>query len=179
MLGMAVEASQTERLAQIAQPHMDHLRDTIGESVCLEVLTSGHVDKVAEAVGPPPLSVTFPESLPAHVAAGAKVILAFSDPELTTGIFNHELEKITENTITDLNMFKDQLKEIKQQGIAFDHGEANMDVSGVSAAIFNHLKKPIAAISICVPTYRVNKIINNKSINLLKKTATLISEHMF
>lgn len=179
LLGMAVEVSQTERLAQLAQPYIDHLRDIVGESVCLEVLSSGHVKTICEAVGPPPLSVTFPESIPMHVAAGAKVILAFSDNEFVDSIIDGNLEKITDNTITDSGVFKDQLEEIRQHGVAFDHGEASTDVHSVSAVVLNHLKKPVAAISICVPASRINKITRTNHIQMLKQTAVSVSNRLF
>ena len=53
LLGMAVEVSQSERLAQLGQPYVDYLRDTVGESVRLEVLHDvGYVQAVCGAVGP-------------------------------------------------------------------------------------------------------------------------------
>lgn len=179
LLGMAAEMSQNERLNQLAQPFIDYLRDAVEESVCLEVLSGNRVKVVCEAVGPPPLSVTFPESLPIHVAAGAKVMLAFSDKEVADSLLNVEFEKITDNTITSVDVFKEQLQEIRQQGVAYDYGEANADVHSVSAAVFNHHKRPVAAISICVPANRIHKITNLKHINLLKQTALSVSEKLY
>jgi DNA-binding IclR family transcriptional regulator len=179
LLGMAVEVSQNERLARLGQPYIDYLRDTVGESVCLEVLTPGHVKPVCGAVGPPPLSVTFPESIPMHVAAGAKVILAFSDHEYVDSMVNGDFTKITENTITNFEVFKERLEEVRQHGVAYDHGEANADVHTVSAAVFNHLKKPVAAISICVPANRIQKIMDSSNIKLLKNTAMMVSGRLF
>lgn len=179
LLGMAVEVSQTDRLIQLASPYIDYLRDTVGESVCMDVLVSGRGKIVAEAVGPPPLSVSFPDSNPMHVSAGAKAILAFSDRAFVESMINGEFEKVTENSITDPDEFMDQLEEIKQQGIAYDHGEANVEVHAVAAPVFNHLKKPVGAICVCVPANRINKILNNKTIESLKKTAMLISERLF
>lgn len=179
LLGKAVEATQTDRLAEIAQPQIEYLRDSIGESVCCEVILAGRNKVIADAIGPPPLTVTFEEYLPMHVTSGAKAILAFTDPEVVDNMINGELHTYTENTITNTKIFKDQLKEIKLQGIAYDHGEANQDVHGVSAPIFDHLNKPIAAVSICVPASRINKILNNQLIVQLKQTANRISEHLF
>jgi DNA-binding IclR family transcriptional regulator len=160
-LGKAVEVSQNEQLAQLAQPYLDSLRDSVRESVCLEVLIpSGHVKLICGAVGPPPLSVTFPESLPTHTAAGAKVILAYS---------GHELSH------PDSKVLNEQLEEIRQRGVAYDHGEADAEVHTVSVAVFNRGKKPVAALSICVPANRVHKILDSKNVNLLKTTAVMIS----
>lgn len=179
LLGMAVEVSQHERLTQLAQPYLDYLRDTVAESVCLEVLVTGHVNIVCTAVGPPPLSVTFPESLPMHVAAGAKAILAFSDREFTDSMISGDLTKFTDTTITDLEVFKAQLEAVRQNGVAYDHGEANAGVHTVSVPVFNHLKKPVAAISICVPANRIHRIINSNNIKVLKDTAMMMSGRLF
>ncbi len=180
LLGLAVEVSQNERLAQLGQRYVDYLRDSVGESACLETLAAaGHVNVVCAAVGPPPLSVTFPESVPMHVAAGAKVILAFSDHEFTESMINGDFKKITENTITDPDVFRKQLEEIRLRGIAYDHAEANPYVHTVSVAVFNHQKKPVAALSICVPGARVNKISDPENIKVLKKTAMMLAGRLF
>ena len=179
-LGLAVEASQNERLAKLGQRYVDHLRDTVKESVCLETLdAAGYVNVICTAVGPPPLSVTFPETVPMHVAAGAKVILAFSDQDFADSMINGDFTKITENTITDPIVFRKQLEEIKLQGIAYDHGEANPHVHTASVPVFNHAKKPVAALSICVPGTRVERIDNPQSIRLLKKTAMMLAGRLF
>lgn len=179
LLGMAVEVSQTERLIQIARPYMEHLCNTVGESVCLEALVSSRGKIIAKAMGPPPLSVSFPESNPMHVSAGVKAILAFSDRAFVDSMIQGEFERITENTITDPEVFRDQLEVARQQGVAYDLGEANIEVHAVSAAVFDYLKKPVAAICICVPSSRLNKILSSRAIEPLKMTAALISERLF
>jgi IclR family KDG regulon transcriptional repressor len=107
------------------------------------------------------------------------VILAFSDHEFTESVINRVFTKITDNTISDSKVFKDQLEEVRQHGVAYDHGEANADVHTVSVAVFNHLKKPVAAISICVPANRIHKITDPHNIELLKKTAMMVSGRLF
>ena len=178
-LGMAVEVSQNQRLAQYALPFIESLRDAVGESVCLEALVSGQGKIISGAIGPPPLSASFPESNPMHVSAGAKAILAFLGGAAVDSMIHGEFQRMTENTITDPEVFKDQLEEIKLLGVAYDHAEANPDIHAVAAPIFNHLKKPIAAITICVPATRVNKILNKSAVDLLRKTAQRISDSLF
>lgn len=179
LLGKAVEASQIDRLAQFARPYIDALSAAVGESVCLEMLLSRRTKLIYSVIGPPPVSVTFQDRLPMHAAAGGKAILAYTDSEEVENMLNGELKRMTENTICDIEQFKAHLAEIRKQGIAYDHGEANTDVHAVSAPVRNHLKKPVAAVSICVPATRVNKIMNNKTVNELRKTARRISEHLF
>lgn len=178
MLGMAVEGSQFNRLAELSLSHIEHLRDVVGESVCVEAIISGRTKVLCQAIGPPPLSVTFEDFLPLHVAAGSKAILAFMDSEVVTNMMNGNLKKFTEDSITDIETLKSHLEEIKRQGLAYDHGETNKDVHAVSVPIFNHMERPIAAVSICVPSNRLNKILNTKLISELKDTALQISEQL-
>jgi DNA-binding IclR family transcriptional regulator len=178
MLGLAVEGSQFDRLIELSRTHIERLRDTVGESVCLEAILSGRTKVMIQAIGPPPLSVTFEDFLPIHAAAGAKAMLAFMDPDVVENILNGELEKMTEDTFTDIESLKKHLEEVKRLGLAYDHGEANKDVHAVSVPVFNHLERPVAAITICVPSGRVNKILNNKVAAELKETARHISEQL-
>ena len=96
LLGVAVADPQIERLAELAQAHLEHLRDVVGESTCLEVLISGRNKVIAEAIGPPPLSVSFMEFLPLHVTSGGKSILAYTDPKIVDSMIIGGLDKFTE-----------------------------------------------------------------------------------
>ena len=134
-------------------------------------LLHGHNKVVCGAVGPPPLSVIFGQTLPLNVSAGAKVILAFSDPEFTESMINGDFTKITDNTITDPEVFKAQLEEIRQQGIAYEHAEFDAEVHAASVAVFNHLKKPVAALTICVPANRAHKIDKFQEYRIIEKNS--------
>jgi len=178
-LGRAIQQSLSNRLVNIAQPFSNNLRDIIGESVCLEVMTGDHVYLVAKAMGPPPLSVSFKDRIPVHVASGAKSILAFSPPEVVERLINRKLTRFTPNTITDPDILKAKLKEIRRQGIAFDRGEDNIDVHAVGTPVFNYKGEPIAALCICVPANRMGSLDKSSTILKLKETAAKISDRLF
>jgi IclR family acetate operon transcriptional repressor len=118
------------------------------------------------------------EKFPVHVAAGAKAILAFSPPEMVDHLIRGELKRFTPNTITKPNIFKQQLREIREKGIALDHGEYNIEVYAVAAPIFNANKKPIAAILIAVPFFRVEAQIESTAIMQLREAASKISARL-
>jgi DNA-binding IclR family transcriptional regulator len=180
-LGRAINRSHSTQLVSIAQPFMDRLRDSVGESVSLEVMFGSSVILLTESPGPPPVSVAFNvgERVPLHVASGAKVVLAFSPPELIDKYINGKLKRYTPNTIINQKMFKSQLAEVRQQGVAYDRGEYNIDVFSIGAPIFNHVKKPIAAISVCAPAYRMKSRNESDLVSQLKKTAAEISAQLF
>ena len=110
-LGRAISRSHSIQLVSIAQPFMDRLRDSVGESVSLEVISGSSVILVTESPGPPPVSVAFNvgERVPLHVASGAKAILAFSPRELIDHFIKGKLRRYTPNTISNPKIFKSQL----------------------------------------------------------------------
>ena len=180
-LGRAISRSHSTQLVSIAQPFMDRLRDSVGESVSLEVMSGSSVFLATESPGPPPVSVAFNvgERAPLHVASGAKTILAFSPPELIDKVVKGKLRRYTPNTISNPKTFKSQLAEIRHDGVAYDRGEYNIDVISIGVPIFNHLKEPIAAVSVCAPAYRMESHNESNIVSQLKETAAEISARLF
>lgn len=86
---------------------------------------------------------------PAHCLASGKVLLSYlSQDELESVIKQNELKQFTRNTITDINILKEQLSEIRKQGIAFDFEELEPGINCVAAPVRNYAGQVIAAISI-------------------------------
>jgi IclR family acetate operon transcriptional repressor len=131
---------------------------------------------------PKPLrvAVKLGERLPVHVSSGAKIMMAFSEPDFVDKLLNKKLERFTPNTITDPKVLKEHLIEYRKQGVAFDHGELNEDIHSVAAPIFNYEKRPVAAALVMVPANRLkNERVKLKIIKSVKETAKLISSKLF
>jgi DNA-binding IclR family transcriptional regulator len=180
-MGRAVSKSLTNHLVKVAQPLMDQLRDSVGESVSLEALTGDSVILVNESHGPLPVSVAFSTGsrVPIHVSSGAKAILAFSSPEVVDRLISKKLKRFTPNTITDRKAFKRHLEKIRSKGVSIDRGEYSEDLVSIGSPIFDHTGKVIASISVCSPTFRMTKRKESKMISLIKETAAVISERLF
>jgi DNA-binding IclR family transcriptional regulator len=181
-MGMAVSKSLQTHLITIAQPFLDELSITTGEGVALEVL-SGQSSILAYQLPTRKtlrVSVNLRERLPCHVTSGAKIIMAFSEPEFVDKLFNKKLERFTPNTITDPKVLKKQLIDYRKQGVAFDHGELDEDVYTIAAPIFNYEKRPVAAAVVVAPAKRMmDEEIKSKIITSVKETARLISSKLF
>jgi len=54
-----------------------------------------------------------------------------------------------------------------------------LDVSAIGSPVFNHEKKPIAAVVVAAPSFRMNKQFEAKVIPLVKETAENISSRLF
>jgi DNA-binding IclR family transcriptional regulator len=180
-MGRAVNQSLDSHLITIAQPFIDALRNTIGETVAFELFSRNSTILACRARGPRLVQVSFNvgDRLPAHVAAGAKAVLAFLPPDRVKTLLPKKLESYTSNTITDRKVLLQQLREIKNQGIAFDRGERDIDVHVVAAPVFNYDSRPIAAVVIAVPVTRKELLVKSNIISQLKETSASISAQLF
>lgn len=179
-LGQAVRQSLRGHLVLLAQPHLDRLRDLTGETIALEVLIGDSTILAYKADGPQAVRVSpsLGDRMPVHVAAGAKAILAFSPPEFVDSVLPKELTRFTPNTITDPKVLKKRLAEFRELGVAFDRCERDIDVSVLAAPIFNHNKRPVAAVVCPIPAYRMNPDLEAALVPKLKETASLISKQL-
>jgi IclR family acetate operon transcriptional repressor len=65
--------------------------------------------------------------------------------------------RFTANTITDPDVFVEELRLVRRNGHAVDREEYQPGVTGVGAAIRNHLGAVVGAISASAPTQRASE----------------------
>lgn len=180
-LGLAVSRSLKNDMVQIAKPYIDDLRDEVEESVILEVLSGRYTVMAYIADGPRRvrLAGSIGDMLPIHVAAGAKAILAHSSSQIVDNLLEKKLPQLTEHTITDPKILKDQLKEIRKTGISFDLEEHDLDITAMAAPIFNREEQAVAAVVVAGPSQRIPRKPDSEIALLLKKTALSISRQLY
>ncbi|MFH1092392.1 MAG: IclR family transcriptional regulator C-terminal domain-containing protein, partial [Pseudomonadota bacterium] len=129
---------------------------------------------------PKRVGVQFPIGgrLPVHIAAGARAIMAFSSPDLVDYMLEGELTPWTPKTITDRAVLKKNLGEYRRHGVAFDLGETDIDSYFIAAPIFDHTKKPVAAIILGDLARKINGRFSPKLISAIKQTAAKISAQL-
>jgi len=179
-LGKLANRQIGAQLVPIAKPYIDMLRDAVEESAVLEVLAGDHALPIYRANGPHVVGIWIKPGtlIPAHVSPGAKAILAFSPPETVNRILKKTLLRFTPKTIAQSGALKETFKEIRKRGVAFAFGEYNLDVDTLGAPIFNHEKRPVAAVVISMPAYRTAHHPRSKLVSLLKKTTAKISDQL-
>lgn len=153
-------AQRQNTLASIAQPYLDELSQTCGETSNLLVLQnlqsiyvaqseSNHIIKMFTQIG---------ARVPYYCTGGGKVILAYM-PEATQKFYLRETRFIpfTPNTIINAKELSEELAAIRVRGYGFDSGEREEGVICIAAPVFNATGLPIAAVSISGPDYRFNQ----------------------
>jgi IclR family transcriptional regulator, KDG regulon repressor len=180
-LGRAVVKSLSNNLVYIAKPYVDRLRDKILETVTLEIVSGNGTTIAYMAEGSHRVQIIpkLGERMPSNAAAGAKAIMAFSQPKVVEKFLKNGLPRLTPNTITDVNIFEKKLEEYKQQGFSVDAEELSVGGFAFGVPIFNFNKIPEAAIVVVAPSSRAKNTFINKNISLLKATAAEISSRLY
>ncbi|MEW6665386.1 MAG: IclR family transcriptional regulator [Thermodesulfobacteriota bacterium] len=180
-LATAVQQSLSGRLTRIAIPHIEELRNKLGETVVLEVAGSLHttIAHIAEAPGPIRIKENVGASHGYNAAAGAKCILAFSTDAFRGKILRQGLPRFTSRTITDPESLQTHLKEIRRRGFAFDDEERNTEIRAFGCPIFNHEKKPVASVVVAGPVHRITWERRDEIVPALKQTAADISAQLY
>ena len=92
-----------------------------------------------------------------HQSALGKVILAnLENEELTSILKKLSLERATDNTFQDSQLFRYHLKAILEDGYAFDDEERIVGIRCIAVPVFRN-QKVIAALAIAAPTEQISR----------------------
>lgn len=118
--------------------------------------------------------------LPAHCTAVGKMMLSgLSDQEIDELYFGRDqLERMTENSIVSLGQLKHELAVIRRRGLSYDDCESNADIRCVSAPVYSHTGKMVAAMSISVPISRITASKQDELAVIIRKGAEEVSRSM-
>lgn len=143
-------AHQRNRLRDAAFPHLLALATKTGMSAQLGVLDGRDVVYLERVlVGDYRIPTRLGGRMPAHCTALGKAMLAFDDAA-ATDVMSTDLERRTDTTITDPELLRSKLCEIRQSGVAFDVRESCDELVCVAAPIRNS-GRAIAALSVTGP----------------------------
>ena len=93
--------------------------------------------------------------IPLHATSSGKVFLAWLPEEERAGVLPPHLERYTQRTVTDRDQLDADLADVRRRGFSTCIGELEDHSNGVSAAILNRLKRPVAVVNIWGPGNRV------------------------
>jgi len=135
------------RVSEHAQPILDALRDRIGETVFLGVLSRSRGLIMATAEAAKPLKISSPPgtSIPLLAGAVGKVFLARQrDDQALKIIREHGLPQFTQHSIVNTEDYLAELAQVRRQGYAVDEEEYLPGVKAVAVAVGNQRGLPLA-----------------------------------
>jgi IclR family acetate operon transcriptional repressor len=148
-------------LPRRAQPHVEHISEETGETVHLAVLQGDTVVTLLKREGRHAVRVdtgTVGSTDAAHATALGKAMLAWlPEHEIRRIVTARGMAKFTPNTIIDLDALIEELRLVRRHSHANEREEHQPGVTGIGAAIRNHLGAVVGAISVSAPTLRANE----------------------
>lgn len=159
-------------------PWLEELRDKIGETIHLAVLSEGDTVELCNAGGQQPVSVAMRVGRrdPAHCTAIGKVLLAsLSEAELDAFLTRGPLVRRTPNSITSQKRLLEELTIVRMRGYAVDDEELATGLCCVSLPIAGPSGRVAAAISVAMPKARYNLRQVPNWVKLLEEAAGRIS----
>ena len=164
----------------IAKTHLERLNNEFNESIYLITYESNKLilleNMASDYFLKSYISVKIDE---AHATACGKILLSeFGEENLKDHISKYGLKKLTENTITQEEKLKEELKSVKKNGYSFDNEELEVNLNCIGVPIYSYKNKLVSTIVIAVSKNRLTDLIKEKMINSLKQASIEISEHL-
>lgn len=139
-------------LREAAKPYLRQLMEQTGECAHLAVPAQGKVMYIDQVESPATLRVNAQVGTmnPLHCTALGKVLLAFGDLD-----FSNRLDTFTPSTITDPEMLRLHLDEIRRLGYAVDDEEFDLGVRCIAVPVFDFRGKVVGSMGVSGPATRV------------------------
>ncbi len=137
-------------LRRVAVEHLKKLSEELGETTQMHVLR-GNKMMVLEVVTPPSdffLQVIPGSRLNIHCNAYGKAVLAFMPEADAMALLPKKLDKLTPASITTKQAFKDELKNVRMTGLAYDREEYNTGIFCVGAPVFDSEGNAVAGLGV-------------------------------
>ena len=160
-------------LVAVAQPFLDRLGKSTGETVNLGVASSNGVEPIAQVDCTYLIGGTnwVGLSVPLHASALGKVLLAYGAAQLPPG----KLEKRTEKTITSEAALRPELAAVRTRGYAVADEELEPGLIALAAPVFRYDGTVVAAMSVSAPTARMTTQIATAAVRRCVEEASGLS----
>lgn len=158
LLALGYQSLAETGLLEQARPTLCALRDELRETALLGTLLEGEGVTLDQMLSPEPVkvSVTPGTNFRLHTSAPGKAILAFlPHAEADRIIDGLSFECCTDRTITTREAFRQELDLTRAREYAIDCGEDVAGVVCVGAPVLDYRQRPVAAIWITGPEYRL------------------------
>jgi DNA-binding IclR family transcriptional regulator len=166
-------------LVERALPYMERVRDELDETVQLAVRDGRDVVYLGRVDGSQRLVTSYSVGgrVGAHASAGGKVLLSLlPSDEVDRLLATGPLERYTPGTIKTVRQLKAELAGTRSRGYGVDAEEYTVGVRCVAVPLFDHEARPVASLSVSVPTVRFDPKRQKRALAVLIETARLLSQ---
>jgi IclR family acetate operon transcriptional repressor len=177
---MRLADSSTKRLGSLAQPYMQRVVQELGESVNLAVLDGEEIVYVAQVQPSQNFMRMFTEvgrrAKPHTTAVGKAILATQPDQDVLELLKRSGMDRRTEHTITDPDVFLADLEQVRERGYALDEGEQEIGVRCVAVVVPDAPRA--MALSMSGPAPRMTDAVVAQAAPMLQKAAARISAEL-
>ncbi|NBW77708.1 MAG: IclR family transcriptional regulator [Betaproteobacteria bacterium] len=185
-LGLAVlrlgfELLASMELTEVGRPVIEVLRDRCGFSAHLVVRDVREVVFIAKAAGSNSMfhSIQVGARLPAHATVLGRTLLSDLDMKDLAALYPEKtLPAYTPKTPTSLPALKVLIDQDRDKGYGVSMGGYETGISTIAAPVFNEQGRVTAAISITVPSQRIEDEALMPLVDLVKTASAQLTERL-
>lgn len=180
LLELSQQVFRGVELSAIARPYLEKLVSVVDETVFLGIREDNKVKVLDVVEARKPFKITSPIGIKFPITASAlgKVFLsAISNDEIKGFLKEIGLPRYTDNSITDIGMFLDEIEKTRQSGFGIDIEEYLKGVHAIATLIYSK-GVPVGAVLIVGFSYSMNDEKMPKIMEHIKNTANQISERI-
>ena len=181
MLTFAAAAYRGANIKTVAVDSMRKTRDTIKETIYLDVLDSEERVCLVSMSGGQALSLTVPvgQRSPLYAGADSRMLLTSFDAEICESyIQNAVISKLTKNTITNKKVLSEVLQKSRENDFAISLSEFKQGSACISVPVRDYSQRMIAVLSVSFPDKKANVDVFTNYSDSLIESANDISKQL-
>lgn len=167
-------------LPVLAQPHLQAVRDELGESASLAVLDGSHVTFIArvESQRIVTMNVRLGARLPAHASATGRLLLSsLTDEEIDRHLAGCSPERTGPNTVTDIAEIRRRILAVRGSGVSVTDEELEVGVRTVAVPVADVTGLIHAALSVAVLASRTPMDeLRERHVPVMQRAAALLGK---
>jgi DNA-binding IclR family transcriptional regulator len=142
---------------EIAAVHLRHTAERLGVTGFLAVRDGERALYVEQAVYGDPHYVAYPagRSLPLHIGAASRVLLAHASPDDVDQYLSGPLVALGPMSVTEPSLLRRVLEDVRRDGIAVTDGDVTPGLAACGAPVLDRSGAVVAAASVSALTVRV------------------------
>jgi len=172
---------QSRSLARAIQPYLYHVAENVKETAYLGVLIGGDLLNLEQVCGPHLIQYAGWQGrrTPFYCSSAGKVLAAYlSEPQQERLLSEYPLQAFTTHTMTDPDVIREALAQVRAQGYAISVGELDENINAIAVPVkrlASNDTRVIAAIGVTGPAYRFTPEAIQAAIPFLKSVGQEVS----
>jgi DNA-binding IclR family transcriptional regulator len=178
---LARQQGETRDVVELVHPALERIADETRESAAVNLLRGERSEVAACVMSPQRLfyQMKVGDTAPLYATSGGKAILANLPEEMREEYLTRvRLQPITPNTMTDIDVLRENLAEARARGYATVDEEFTPGIAGLARPILSDAGFALASINVAIPVVRLDDVLRQSCINALAEAVTAVQKQL-